>query len=137
MAFQLAARVDADLAARTETRYQYALITIGSNDLDETWTEAEWKGWLAYILDAIHAKWPDIKVGVAWPWIRNYNASAVTYAGWIASVVAARPWAFNGPNESVYLENGDNGTTYTTDGVHPTTAGYDLAAALWVAALPK
>jgi lysophospholipase L1-like esterase len=34
-----------------------------------------------------------------------------------------------GPDRRVYLEGGDDGVTYTSDGVHPNAAGASLEAA--------
>jgi hypothetical protein len=37
----------------------------------------------------------------------------------------------NGPDEAVFLENGDNGATYMNDDVHPNHGGYMLTAKKW------
>jgi lysophospholipase L1-like esterase len=123
------------LALRPTSSYSYALITIGANDTGAVPAEAQWNSDLAYVLDAIHTWRPDIRVGVALPWVRGRLAECNTLAGRIATVVGARAWAFIGPDERVYLEGGDDGVTYTTDGTHPNAAGYTLAAQLWLTAM--
>lgn len=135
---QKAATIVADLAARPEgpLSRQFVTITLGTNDANSLPAEAAWKADAATILDAIHVKWPYARVGWALPWHRDRVAACNTLAGWIADVIAPRSsWAFVGPDERVYLENGDNGVTYTTDGTHPNVAGYTLAAAQWQTAL--
>lgn len=129
-----AARVVADLAARGEN-YRWVLITIGSNDLDsanDVGKQAQFEGDLGTTLDAIHAKWVNALVYVARPWRRNYMAEANIISGFIANVVTARsPWAGLGPDARVWMENGDDGTTLTVEGVHPNAAGYLVAATEW------
>ena len=132
---QLAARVVSDLSSRPAMdgmSYQNVLITVGANDVAALPAQATWEADMATLLDAINAKWPTARVFVANAWRRNYGAQCDTIAGWLNNVLATRgAWAFVGPDERVYLENGDDGATYTTDGVHPNTAGYILAAAQW------
>jgi len=129
--------IDADLAANTNPFVQFAVVNLGANDVVAGLpAEAAWEADLGYILDAIKVKWPAAKVYVMRPWRRYYAAGCNTLAGWIATVVGARAaWAFVGPDERVFLENGDNGATYTDDGVHPNAAGYSLTAAQWIAVL--
>jgi lysophospholipase L1-like esterase len=127
------ALIDADLAARTEPAVQAVLFNLGANDMNALPAEAVWESDALYIIDAIRAKWPSAKVYIMRPWTRGAGmATANTLAGWIGTVVAARPGgAFLGPDERVFLENGDNGVTYTIDGTHPNAAGYALTAAQW------
>lgn len=133
---QLYARVDSDLAARPSSpEYLWVLLTLGTNDVPVLPAEAAWKTATAGILDAIHAKWPNARVGLARPWKRDATAECNTLAGWQDDVMASRPWSFHGPDERIYLENGDDGATYTTDGTHPTLAGYTLAAQKWLEAM--
>jgi lysophospholipase L1-like esterase len=70
------------------------------------------------------------------PWRRTYGAECSTLKTWIADLVAANPGvAFSGPDEGGFLENGDDGATYTGDGVHPNAADYTLTASEWVSVL--
>lgn len=127
----LKARIDAVLAARNRPTYKWALLTLGANDVLALPGEAAWNSDLGYTLDAIHAWMPNGKVGIAIPWRRGYGAECDILAERIRSVMVTRPWVFEGPDERVYLENGDDGATYTYDGIHGTPSGYALAADLW------
>jgi lysophospholipase L1-like esterase len=127
------ATVDADLIARSSDEWASAvLFNLGANDLLAMPAEATWESNAEYILDAFHVKWPLAQVYLMRPWRRGYNSEADTLAGWIGTVVAARPtFAHLGPDERVFLKGADDGATYTSDGVHPNAAGYVLTAAQW------
>ena len=130
--------VDADLAAATrDPNTAYALVNLGANDVIALPSQAQWESDLGYILDAFRTKWPSIQVYVMRPWRRGFAAQCDTLAGWIANVVGGgrAAWAHVGPDERVFLENGDDGVTYTTDGTHPNEAGYYLTAVQWKTAL--
>jgi lysophospholipase L1-like esterase len=131
-----AAEIDAELATRTDVP-DHVLINLGANDADDGVTEGDWKTGYAYILDAVHAKWPNANIYLMRPWRRDNDAVCDDFATWIADIIAdgRSSWAFEGPDERVFLENGDNGTTYTTDGTHPTAAGYTLTAEQWVSVI--
>lgn len=133
------ARVDADLAARSSDEWVTAvMVNLGANDVELAPfpVQATWETNLGYILDAFKAKWPLAQIYVMRPWRRGEAADCNTLAGWIANVLAARAaWAFVGPDERVFLEGGDDGVTYTTDGVHPNAAGYTLTAQQWATSL--
>jgi lysophospholipase L1-like esterase len=114
----------------------FVLFNMGANDVVGTWPEATWKANLAYILDAIHTKFPRAVIYQMRSWRRGYATESDTIATWAADVRATRaPWAVTGPDERVFLEGGDDGATYTVDGVHPNAAGYALTADQWIAAL--
>jgi lysophospholipase L1-like esterase len=133
-----AGTIDASLAAYSSTvdQVRWVLLNIGANDANDGVTEANWKTNYGYILDAIHAKWPNALLYVMRPWTRGYDAVCDDFAAWIGDLVTARAgWAFLGPDERDFLENGDDGVTYTVDGTHPTTAGYALTAAQWQAVM--
>jgi lysophospholipase L1-like esterase len=136
------ARYTSDLAARGSQdgmNYRFVLLTVGVNDVVAGLPpEATWRANFATLIDAIHAKFPAAKVGIARPWERGaaLQAGMNSLATWIAAEVTPRAaWAFLGPDERVYLENGDNGTTYTDDGIHPNAAGQAVAASLWKTAM--
>jgi len=129
------ALVDADLAAATYTP-RVILFNLGANDVVAIPAEATWKTNLAYILDAFNTKWPGAKVYLMRPWRRNYGAECNSLATWIADVISTRStWASVGPDERVFLEGGDDGATYTYDGVHQNAAGATLTAAQWHAVI--
>lgn len=127
-----AAGITSGLAGVTNN-VRWALINLGANDVSALPAEATWKADMATILDAINAKWPLAKVYIMRPWRQGEAADCNSLATWIADIVAARSsWAFVGPDERVFLENGDDGATYTSDGVHPTDpAGYLLTVDQW------
>lgn len=132
--------IDARLAI-THGTPDYVLYNLGVNDTNGadgiTPSEADWKTNTAYILDAVHTKWPNAKVYMMKNWCRLSPNACLTLATWGATVRSTRSsWCFLGPDESVFLEGGDNGATYTSDGVHPTApAGYTLTASQWRTAI--
>lgn len=130
---QLAASVDADLSARSDTP-SVVLINIGANDYISV-IDATWSTNYAYILDAMHAKWPSAQVYCMRVWRRS-GTSLVAMKSAIGVLVAARSsWCYLGPDETVFLENGDDGTTYTVIGIHPNEAGYALTAHQWASVI--
>lgn len=126
------AYIDAQLAAATGTPALVGL-NLGANEMGLGLpAEATWESDYGYILDAIHAKWPAARCYIMRPWRVGYTAAANIVAGWINTVLATRSaWALVGPDERVFLENGDNGATYLADGLHPTDAGYHLTGQQW------
>lgn len=121
--------INADLAAAVGTP-NFVCLNIGVNDIT---TNAAFYANYAYMLDKIHAKWPNAHIGCMRPWSTQAAMSVWNgMADAIGVVVAARsPWAVLGPDERVFLENGDNGATYTVDGIHPNHAGHVLTATQW------
>lgn len=108
------------------------LINLGTGDMRDgiapAATEAAFEG----IFDNLHAEWPEAHIYAILPWRRGFNAESAAMGTSIAGVVAARsPWAHVGPDECIFLENGDNGVTFTADGIHPNAAGYTLTASEW------
>jgi len=128
-----AASIAAVLAEQTQNHIR-ALVSIGVNDFDVA-TEAAWKANMLTVTDAVVARWPAALVYLARPWKRNYNATADTYAGWIADLVAARTYMRSGPDERATIKAGDDGATMTTDGIHYSAAGQAAWAPAWQTAL--
>ena len=119
--------MDAYLAVASGTP-DYALINFGANDLDVT-SEADYKSYYLSHLDKLKAKYPNIQCYLTKVWKRGRTASCNTMATWIDYIVSQRPtFAHVGDDERVWMENGDDGATYTVDGTHPNAAGYALAA---------
>jgi lysophospholipase L1-like esterase len=126
----------ANLAATLEVYKgtpNYVLIDLGINSLPAA--EVQFKLDFANILDQFHAKWPTARVGVAHVWGRDISTADVNT--WIDAVLAdgRTAWTYAGPDETVWLEGGDNGATMTTDGIHYSAAGQTENAAQWKAAM--
>lgn len=124
--------IDSALSTRNFTP-QYALINLGANDVNSNPGEV-WKTNTAYIVDAIKTKWPNIQVYLTKVWRRNTGSQAVNIAyinNFIDELVSERDWLHVGVNEANILEGGDDGITYTSDGVHPNAAGCELEATAW------
>lgn len=119
------AEVDAFVAASQFTP-TWILYNLGRND---NLSEADWKAKTGYVLDALHTKWPAALVKVTKPWWRG-SINPPLVAAWIDSVVSTRAaWASVGDNENVWMENGDDGVTYTYDGTHQNAVGAQEMAA--------
>lgn len=126
--------IDSDLAAAVGTP-DVILFNLGKNDAGGALTEATWKTELAYILDAFHVKWASAQVYLMRPWRRDCEVNCDSMATWMEAVITSRAWCYLGPDERVWLENGDDGETYTTDGVHPNDAGQRLTAQQWASVI--
>jgi lysophospholipase L1-like esterase len=128
--------IDARLASAVGTP-NYILYNLGANDVTAMPAQATWEADTAYILDAMHTKWPSAHVYLMRPWRRTFLTECNTLATWQLNVLATRSaWAHVGPDERVFLENGDDGARYTSDGVHPRIQeGYVYTAAQWKIAL--
>ena len=130
--------IDAALAARSDTP-DMVCINLGANDVNTGDPGATWRTNTEYIVDAIHTKWPNARVYLTKVWRRNTGLQAVGIAainGYTDTIVAARSsWLSVAVNEANIIEGGDDGVTYTSDGVHPNEAGCTLLAAAWRAAI--
>jgi lysophospholipase L1-like esterase len=130
------ALTDDDLAART-TPPDYVLFNLGTNETgggDVPVVAATWKSDLAYMLDALHVKWPSAAVFVARPWQQGYSSQMVDMNDtWIPEVISTRGFCSLGIDEFGILPLDDDGATLTEDGVHPNSAGQDAIAAAWAA----
>jgi lysophospholipase L1-like esterase len=126
---------DANFAAVTATA-NFIAIALGANDLVSLPVEATWKANMSSIIDRCIAKWPGIQIYIVRAWRRTYGTNANTVAGWVADIVALYPSNCHlGPDERVWLENGDDGATYTVDGTHYNAAGEPVCAARWLTSM--
>jgi hypothetical protein len=144
--------IDTDLAALAASPAPEILcLSLGTNDVngdnpndvfynDANQDGAEWTATLAYVLDAVHVKWSGCQCYVMRPWkpdITGYEFQAkLDLIGdtLIPNAISGRAWAHLGPDERVFLENGDDGATYIETGdtrIHPNAAGYTLTAEQW------
>ena len=128
---QIAAQIDAGLATVEYKEIGHALVNVSVNDIDDGTLQADYETALAYILDTIHTRWPDATCYIMRFFQRGGMAISNTFAGYIGNVIATRPWCQLGPDERVFLENGDDGATYMVDSKHPNAAGYTLTAEKW------
>lgn len=121
------------------------LVNFGVNDLftgSEVTPESVFKTNYLALIDAVRAKYPYSVFYLARPWraqvapnFADANAIFDTMAGWIADVAAARSNVFLGHDERAWLNNGNNGATYTTDGVHYNTAAQTRVRDEWLEVL--
>lgn len=131
----LRAYVDTNLAAVTGTANVITL-NLGANDVGALPAEAAWKADMIAMIGAFRAKWPQCHIYIARPWRRNYATECDTLATWIADIVAGYPSGVHlGMDERVWMENGDDGAAYTTDGIHYNAAAQPIAAAAWAAVI--
>jgi hypothetical protein len=89
-------------------------------------TEANFKSSYLYIIDAIKVKFPDAKIYLTYPWstVAQVGTRPALVKPWIADIIAARStFVFEGDDENVWLEGGDDGATNTSDGCHYNAAG--------------
>lgn len=125
-----AAGIATRLAAFDATSPASALCNWGANDVGSLPAEATWKANYLTIIDAIRTKWTSAKVYLSRPWRRGYATQCDSLATWIDDIVAARPGiAFVGDDERVWMKDGDDGATMSTDGVHYSAAGQTAKAA--------
>lgn len=123
--------IDAELAAVTGGPPDYITINLGINDCPVT-DDSYFTTRLTYIVEKMHAKWSNARIGLMRFWSAGIGVAGVEYAnGLVDAIIAAHAYCFTGPDERIFLENGDNGATYTIDGTHPTDAGYTLTAIQW------
>lgn len=112
----------------------YILFNLGVNDMATA--EGAFKASCRSIFTAFYAKWTNAKIYVMRVWRQGFDAECATLNGWLDDLIAEQSYIYTGPDESVWLENGDDGATYTTDGIHYTNpGGCQLAADQWRAAI--
>lgn len=128
----MADRCDADIAAMTNTPDEIC-INLGANDSPPD--VATFQASMNYIIQAYHTAYSDANIRIAKIWRRDNAADIAIMNEAIDNLYTANSWLKPGINEADFLEGGDNGATYTTDGTHPTDAGYQLGGAAWAAVI--
>lgn len=120
-----AASVVSELAAKHGIQKPaYIMCNLGINDVSGGTAEATFKASYLTVLDALHAKWPDAKVGL----MKLYRPAGGTdnVNSWIDYVITQRPpFVSTGPDENTFLPG------HMADTVHPDATGYALTAAAW------
>lgn len=121
----------AALASRTDAP-AYVLCNLGVNDWGAGTNDATIISNYETILDELHTKWPDATLAVAIPWQRTYDARSDSFADTVLPALqVGRAYVVQGIDERVVLEAGDDGETYTDDGLHPNEAGFMRTADAW------
>jgi lysophospholipase L1-like esterase len=139
----LRATIDASLAGRAVCPApEFVCITLGVNDspdnVDTAGEQTTWTTNASYIIDAIHTAWPNTQVYWGLPWKRGASYTAtlnILGDTLIPALATGRSWFHVGPDERVWCENGDDGATYTSDGLHYNAAGEAKAAEVWMTAM--
>jgi lysophospholipase L1-like esterase len=127
----VAGHIVSDVSTRWEPP-TYVLVNLGANDVASLPTATVYCSNIWTVVSTVKGKWPNSKFYFMRPWKRGYTANCDTLAGYFATFCASNSaYCFLGPDERVFLENGDDGTTYTADGTHPNHAGYALTAQKW------
>lgn len=126
----MASNIAALLAARADTPVPNIIwYNLGANDVSALDTESNTKANYLAIIDAVNAKYPGATHYITRPWRRSYGTNCNTLAGWIADIVASRSsFCKLGDDERVWYEHGDDGATYSSDGIHYNAAGSAEAA---------
>lgn len=128
------ARVDAFLATAIYPP-EWVLFNLGANDCpgvrSGAITEASWVADAGYILDAIHAKWPNAQVRIMRIYYANYASESNTIDDtFIPAVIVGREsWVDLGPDERTFLPG------FMSDPAHPNATGYSKTADEWRAVM--
>lgn len=124
--------IDANLASVTGGADKIT-INLGANDVSALPAQATWKASMTSIIDSLRTKWPSAHIYIARPWRRGFATECNSLATWIGDIVGLYATGVHlGPDERVWLENGDDGVTYTVDGIHyNTTTAQVLCASQW------
>jgi lysophospholipase L1-like esterase len=133
-AADIAARTAADIAAMTYSPSEI-LINLGANDINGALLSANWQTNMTAIINAYHTAFPVANLRLAKVWKRGGSAGGTQAShAIIDALYSANPWLKPGIDEA-FLEGGDDGATYTTDGTHPNAAGQVLEANAWKSAI--
>ena len=126
-----------DNLSDTTGECKWIVINLGANDVKAPMpTEANWKSNTVSIIDSLQAKFRGVPIYLTKAWRRDYTPDCNTVAGWLDDVLALySEGVFVGPDERVWLENGDDGATYTIAGTHYNFVGNHQAAAQWQSVL--
>ena len=118
----------ADLVSAGVTAPEFSLVNLGANDVSSLPAEVDWKASMSYIIDAIHAQWPELKIYLAKIWVRAYPAACDTLDSWVDDLISSYAYVYAGFDERIWLEGG---ATYSSDGTHYSPAGLTEAARQW------
>lgn len=123
------------------TTPEFVMINIGTNDAAHPITnETTFKTAYAGIIDHVRSEFPGVPV-LCQRIYRADSAQTITNSStindWIDTVIASYgSGVYAGPNDEVYIENGDAGATYLdTDKIHYKLAAQQIVADEWIDAL--
>lgn len=134
----LASEVDAALATKAGTPDVCLINATVNYGCTESADPDTWKANYAYIIDAVHTKWPACQIYCARMWQDDAPSQiCMDYINdtLIPQVIAGRDYCHLGIDERLILPGEDNGATYTADGTHPNAAGNALIAEAWLSVL--
>jgi hypothetical protein len=134
--------IDSQLATLPKDIAPLFIIDLGVNNFAIPGVVPSHDGFVAAyltILDKIKAAYPFAQAYLSFPWrstqLPNWpdmNTACATLRSYIQDVIAARSdWVHAGPDQNVWLANGDNGATRTTDGVHFSSDGQAESVRQW------
>lgn len=109
-------------------------VNVGANNCATT-IDSVFTNNYANILDSLHAKYPAAPVYVTKIFAKSCLQLTNVQSCATGLIAARSSWCFPGTDESVFLENGDNGATYMFDSTHPNHWGYQKTAEQWRAVL--
>lgn len=128
---QAAAAVDAWIALQTATTpADWIILNEGTNDLFAMPAQVPQETNYAYVLDALHTRWPTATVVVIKPWTPLQTGTAAILATRIDNVLATRGGWTTVISESTYLPG-----LFSADDIHPNSDGYAASAAAIKAAM--
>jgi hypothetical protein len=107
------------------------LYNLGVNDVSAGTNEATFKANTLYIIDALHARFPNAQIYLARVWKAGEDAGCAALNGWIDYVITQRTFCHAGHDESVWAKGADNGATMYVDGPHYSAAGKTECANQW------
>lgn len=107
------------------------IINLGANDVNGSTLAANWNVNTRYLINAYHTAYPGANIRLTKIWKRSCAVAIASANALIDTMYGDYSWLKPGINETTFLEGGNDGATYTSDGVHPNTAGYALEATAW------
>lgn len=117
------------------TAYTYIFVNLGANDVVAIPAEATWLANYRTLIAGYHAIYPNAAIYLVKPWRRSYGTECNTLATRIDTLAAEETHVYVGIDERTVIENGDDGVTMTSDGIHPNAAGWAASATAWIAVL--
>lgn len=140
--------IDTILSGYTASAPSHVLINLGANEVNgdvldiysdaaagTDTNSAHWKTNAAYVVDQIHAKWPDAIVHMIRPWKTGevYQAKLdALNTNLIPFIISTRTsWMRLGPSEYIILRGASNWVDFMPDGLHPNATGREETAYYW------